>query len=137
MPAWETGDLETVRKQAANNLDVLMPFVEAGQGGRHQPDLRDDDAARVPGAAPEALRPRRAEARRAVRDPSSSCGRSATSPASTPTSSRRRPAPVAYHAPCHLRAQAVGFKGRDLLRKIPGVKPKPPWSAAGTTAPTR
>ena len=29
--------------------------------------------------------------------------------------------PVAYHAPCHLRAQAVGFKGRDLLRKIPGV----------------
>ena len=30
---------------------------------------------------------------------------------------------VAYHAPCHLRAQAVGFKGRDLLRKIPGVTP--------------
>jgi Fe-S oxidoreductase len=31
--------------------------------------------------------------------------------------------PVAYHAPCHLRAQQVGFKGRDLLRKIPGVRP--------------
>ena len=31
---------------------------------------------------------------------------------------------MAYHAPCHLRAQAVGFKGRDLLRKIPGVKPR-------------
>src|SRR5262249_24289822 len=30
---------------------------------------------------------------------------------------------VAYHAPCHLRAQAVGFKGRDLLRKLPGVSP--------------
>jgi Fe-S oxidoreductase len=29
---------------------------------------------------------------------------------------------VAYHAPCHLRAQAVGFKGRDLVRKIPGVE---------------
>ena len=28
---------------------------------------------------------------------------------------------VAYHAPCHLRAQAIGFKGRDLVRKIPGV----------------
>jgi Fe-S oxidoreductase len=27
------------------------------------------------------------------------------------------PKKVAYHAPCHLRAQAVGFKGRDLLRK--------------------
>jgi Fe-S oxidoreductase len=28
---------------------------------------------------------------------------------------------VAYHAPCHLRAQGIGFKGRDLLRKIPGL----------------
>ena len=38
---------------------------------------------------------------------------------------QRRSAPpggrVAYHAPCHLRAQGIGFKGRDLLRKIPGV----------------
>ena len=24
---------------------------------------------------------------------------------------------MAYHAPCHLRAQGVGFKGRDLIRK--------------------
>ncbi|HJW08409.1 MAG TPA: heterodisulfide reductase-related iron-sulfur binding cluster, partial [Holophagaceae bacterium] len=31
------------------------------------------------------------------------------------------PGALAYHAPCHLRAQAVGFKGRDLLKKIPGV----------------
>jgi Fe-S oxidoreductase len=30
--------------------------------------------------------------------------------------------PLAYHAPCHLRAQGVGFKGRDLLRKLPGVE---------------
>ena len=27
------------------------------------------------------------------------------------------PEKVAYHAPCHLRAQGVGFKGRDLIRK--------------------
>ena len=42
------------------------------------------------------------------------------------TDFKSRPAggKVAYHAPCHLRAQAVGFKGRDLLRKIPGVTPK-------------
>jgi Fe-S oxidoreductase len=30
---------------------------------------------------------------------------------------------VAYHAPCHLRAQGVGFKGRDLIRKILGARP--------------
>ena len=29
--------------------------------------------------------------------------------------------PIAYHAPCHLRAQGVGFKGRDLLKKLPDV----------------
>jgi glycerol-3-phosphate dehydrogenase subunit C len=32
-------------------------------------------------------------------------------------------ATIGYHAPCHLRAQAVGFKGRDLMRKIPGTQP--------------
>lgn len=31
--------------------------------------------------------------------------------------------PIAYHAPCHLRAQAVGYRARDLLRKIPGTTP--------------
>jgi Fe-S oxidoreductase len=34
---------------------------------------------------------------------------------------RSAPGKVAYHAPCHLRAQAIGFKGRDLLRRIPGT----------------
>ena len=29
---------------------------------------------------------------------------------------------VAYHAPCHTRAQAIGFKGRDLIKKLPGVE---------------
>ncbi len=33
-------------------------------------------------------------------------------------------AAVAYHAPCHLRAQSKGFKGRDLIKQIPGVKPR-------------
>jgi Fe-S oxidoreductase len=30
---------------------------------------------------------------------------------------------VAYHAPCHLRMQNVGFRGRDLMRRIPQVQP--------------
>ena len=38
---------------------------------------------------------------------------------------------VAYHAPCHLRAQSVGFKGRDLLRKIPGVVPRTTMECCG------
>jgi Fe-S oxidoreductase len=31
---------------------------------------------------------------------------------------------VAYHAPCHLRMQNVGFRGRDLMRRIPGATPR-------------
>jgi Fe-S oxidoreductase len=38
---------------------------------------------------------------------------------------------VAYHAPCHLRTQGVGFKGRDLLRKIPGVVPSTVMECCG------
>ena len=40
-------------------------------------------------------------------------------------------APVAYHAPCHLRTQGVGFKGRDLLGKIPGVTPETVMECCG------
>ncbi len=29
---------------------------------------------------------------------------------------------VAYHAPCHLKAQGIGSPGLDLLREIPGVE---------------
>jgi Fe-S oxidoreductase len=32
--------------------------------------------------------------------------------------------PVAYHAPCHLRMQSVGYRGRDLMRRIPQVQPR-------------
>jgi Fe-S oxidoreductase len=28
---------------------------------------------------------------------------------------------VAYHAPCHLRVQEIGFRARDLLRLVPGT----------------
>jgi Fe-S oxidoreductase len=125
MPAWETGDLETVRKRAANNLKVLKPFVEAGAKViAINPTCAMMMRREYPELLPEALR---GEARRLaelVRDPSEFLWeirnefRFNTDFMSTPGG------PVAYHAPCHLRAQAVGFKGRDLLRKIPGVQPK-------------
>jgi len=47
------------------------------------------------------------------------------------TDFKSTPGSVSYHAPCHLRAQAVGFKGRDLLRKIPGVAPKTVMACSG------
>ena len=125
MPRWEAGDIENLRLQARANLDKLQPFVERGAKvvainptcsmmlRREYPELvapEDKERARLVAAA--------------VMDPSEYLWsirnepRFSTDFKSTPGTS------VGYHAPCHLRAQAVGFKGRDLLRKIPGVVPK-------------
>jgi Fe-S oxidoreductase len=123
MPAWEHGDLEALRRQARQDLDLLLPHVERGAKvlvvnptcsmmmRKEWPHLLDGaDRARAEKLAPavldvsEFLWSIRNEPRFDVRF------------ASTPPGGK-----VAYHAPCHLRAQAIGFKGRDLIRKIPGV----------------
>ena len=124
MPRWERGDLDAVRKQAKHNLDRLMPFVEQGSKvlvvnptcsmmmRREYPELLEgDDRERSE---------RLAEATMDVSEYLWSLRREER----FNTDFKSTPGPkVAYHAPCHLRAQAVGFKGRDLLKKIPGTKP--------------
>jgi Fe-S oxidoreductase len=37
------------------------------------------------------------------------------------TSFPRSPGSIAYHVPCHLRAQNIGTKSADVLRRIPGT----------------
>jgi Fe-S oxidoreductase len=124
MPAWENGDLDTLRARAHANLDRLMPFVERGAKvlainptcsmmmRREYPELVDaSDRERARALAAAVMDP--CEYLWSIREQA----RFSTDFRSSPNG------PVAYHAPCHLRAQAVGFRGRDLLRKIPGVKP--------------
>jgi len=124
MPAWERGDLESLRRHARANIKALMPFVERGAKivainptcsmmmRREHPTL----------VGPED-RPAAEAIAEAVMDPSEFLW-SIRNEARFNTGFRSTPGDrVAYHAPCHLRAQAVGFKGRDLLRKIPGVVP--------------
>ena len=48
----------------------------------------------------------------------------------------KRPGKVAYQMPCHLRAQNMGFKTRDVLQLIPGTEVTSsrrarPWTAPG------
>jgi Fe-S oxidoreductase len=125
MPRWESGDIENLRVQAKTNLEKLLPYVDRGAKvvainptcsmmmRREYPELV---------AAENRENAQRLAA--AVMDPSEYLwsirneARFSTDFKSTPGGS------VGYHAPCHLRAQAIGFKGRDLLRKIPGVVPK-------------
>ncbi|RZV55851.1 MAG: hypothetical protein EX268_00660 [Deltaproteobacteria bacterium] len=124
MPAWEGGNLDLLRKKAHRNLNVLMPYVEAGAKvialnptcsmmlRREYPELLEGDD-----------RERAAKLAEAVADPSEylwSLRKEERFNTDFKSSPGQR---VAYHAPCHLRTQGVGFKGRDLLRKIPGVTP--------------
>jgi Fe-S oxidoreductase len=125
MPAWETGDLESVRKQAANNLKILKPFVDAGaKVVAINPTCAMMMRREYPELLPEALRPEARKLAELVRDPSELLWEIRDQPRFNTDFKSTPGGPVAYHAPCHLRAQAIGFKGRDLLRRIPGVQPK-------------
>jgi glycerol-3-phosphate dehydrogenase subunit C len=132
MPAWETGDLDSLRKQAANNLKVLEPFIAAGaKVVAINPTCAMMMRREYPELLPESLRPQARRLAELVRDPSELLWEIRNEPRFN-TSFRSTPGgPVAYHAPCHLRAQGVGFKGRDLLRKIPGVVPKMTMECCG------
>ncbi len=124
MPAWESGDLDGLRRSARRNLDLLAPFVEAGAiviavNPTCSMLMRRD----YPTLVEPADRERAARLAEAVRDPSEHLWSIRREPRFN-TDFRSSPgARVAYHAPCHLRAQGVGFRARDLIRKIPGVTP--------------
>ncbi|MBS1149818.1 MAG: glycerol 3-phosphate dehydrogenase (quinone) subunit [Myxococcaceae bacterium] len=125
MPAWEHGDLDTLRENARHNLDRLMPHVEAGAKVLA---INPTCAMMMRREYPELLakedRERAKKLAAAVMDPGEYLWGIRKEPRfkkdfqSTPGDT------VSYHAPCHLRAQAVGFKGRDLIGQIPGVQPK-------------
>ena len=123
MPAWEHGDLATLRSRARRDLDLLLPYVERGAKvlavnptcsmmmRREWPHLLEgSDRVRAERLAP------------AIQDPSEFLWSIRQEPRFVQSFKSVPPGgKVAYHAPCHLRAQGIGFKGRDLLRRIPGV----------------
>jgi Fe-S oxidoreductase len=122
MPAWERGDLDALQRQAATNLRILGPFVERGAKvvainptcsmmmRREHPHL----VAESDCAAAERLAA-------AVVDPSEFLWSIRNEPRFSTAFQSSPGGTIAYHAPCHLRAQGIGFKGRDLLGKLPDV----------------
>jgi Fe-S oxidoreductase len=125
MPAWESGDLESLRKQAASNIRILKPFVAAGaKVVAINPTCAMMMRREYAELLPEDQREDARKLAEAVRDPAELLWSIREEPRFNTEFKSTPDGAVAYHAPCHLRAQAVGFKGRDLLRKIPGVKPK-------------
>jgi Fe-S oxidoreductase len=129
MPALESGDVESATKLARANVQRLLPLVERGHTiavinpscslmlKTEYPELLGDpadhalaDAARTVAAATRDLGEYLYGLRQA--------GQFKEDFKSTPAG------PVAYHAPCHLRMQSVGYRGRDLMRRIPNVQPR-------------
>jgi glycerol-3-phosphate dehydrogenase subunit C len=123
MPAWERGDLAEVRARARKSLDVLSPFVESGAKvvainptcsmmlRREWPTLLEGEDRR------------RAESlARAVVDPSELLWSIRNEPRFATAVKSKPPGKIACHAPCHLRAQAIGFRARDLFRKLFGAE---------------
>ena len=131
MPAWESGDLDTLRDKATTNLDRLEPHVVAGKKVLAvNPTCSMMLRREYPELVAPADRERAHRLAEAVSDPSEFLW-SIRAEERFDNRFASTPGDVSYHAPCHLRAQAVGFKGRDLLRKIPGVKPSTTMECCG------
>ncbi len=112
MPFTDTGDLESARRNAERNIADLLPFVDAGArvvvpGPSCSLLLKTEYPKLVPG--PDAER-----VAAATQDLMESLYHLAR--AKQLNREFRRPlGSVAYQAPCHLRAQNIGFRARDLL----------------------
>jgi len=113
MPFTDTGEIDRAREHAARNVSALLPFVERGASvvvpgpscslmlkSEYPRLLRTPEAARVAAATQDLMEHLYQLAREKRLD----------------RSFGRPLGKVAYHAPCHLRAQNIGFRARDLLR---------------------
>ncbi len=124
MPAWEHGDLEGLRERARRDLAVLVPHFERGAkvlvvNPTCSMMLRREWPHLLEGAE----RGRAEMVAASVMDPCELLWGIRDEPRAA-LAFKSAPGTVAYHAPCHLRAQAIGFKGRDLMRRIPGTEIK-------------
>jgi Fe-S oxidoreductase len=115
MPFTDVGDLDAARANAERNVALLLPFVERGAKvvvpgpscslmlkEEYPRLLRSEAAARV-AAATRDLMEHVYELARAKQ---------------LERSFERRLGKIAYHAPCHLRVQNIGFRSRDVLRLV-------------------
>jgi len=116
MPALEAGDVKLAQDLARSNVESLLPHVEAGKKvlainptcsytmRKEYAELLGTEAAQKVGQATmdlcEYLFQLKQEGQ-FDRDFHSSPGK------------------IAYHLPCHLKAQDIGYRSRDMMRLIP------------------
>jgi len=123
MPAWEHGDLDSLRERAGRNLDVLEPFVERGAkvvviNPTCSMMMRREWPVLLEGRDRE----RAGRIAKAVVDPSELLWSIRDEPRFRKEVKSRPSGKIACHAPCHLRAQWIGFRSRDLFRRLFGAE---------------
>jgi Fe-S oxidoreductase len=115
MPFTDTGDLDSARRHARRNVADLLPKVEAGATvlvpGPSCSLMLKEEYPRLLGS-PEAAKV--AAATKDLMEYVYDLARAGQ----LPRDFTQRLGTVAYHAPCHLRAQNIGFRSRDLLRLV-------------------
>lgn len=119
MPALDGGDIKGFIERAQRNVEALVPHARAGRTivvpqptcgyviRNEYPDYLESDDARVV-----------AEATRDAGEFIFDLKKQGVFRADFEKSLGN----VAYHAPCHLRAQGKGLRGRDLLKTAPETK---------------
>jgi Fe-S oxidoreductase len=128
MPFTDVGDLDAARRNAERNVADLLPFVEAGA------------AVVVPG--PSCSLMLKTEYPKLVGSPAAARVACATRDLmefvlelarekKLDRSFARPLGRVAYHAPCHLRAQKIGLPAVALLERLAGAEVVPIESCSG------
>jgi Fe-S oxidoreductase len=119
MPYLDAGDIKAATANARRNIAALLPVVEAGGDvvvpqptcsyvlKKEYPDL-------VPGEDSTRLAARTFDLFEYLVGRHRECALDTRFPG-------KGPGKIAYHVPCHLRAQNMGFKTRDVLQLIPGT----------------
>ena len=125
MPYWEIGDLETVRKNAHHNLNLMMPYIEAGAKvmainptcsmmmRREYPELLEGaDKERAEKLSAAMVEP--AEYLWSIRKEDRFNKEFKSVPGKT----------IAYHISCHLRSLGVGFRSREIFKQMQDLNVK-------------
>lgn len=118
MPALECGDVALAKRLARANIESLLPHVRQGKRvvaldptcsymlRKEYPELDGTPEAREVAAATRDACEFLFELKQQGR---------------LSREFRSTPGRVAYHLPCHLKAQNIGYRSRDLMRLIPGT----------------
>lgn len=119
MPAYDGGDVNRTLAMAIANVQSLAPLARAGYdvvipGPTCSRMLKVEYPELVPGDDARAVAARTFDACEYLMK--------LYAEGKLDTRFSHNPGRIAYHAPCHLRDQNIGFKSRDLLELIPGCE---------------